>query len=67
LAREPLVVLTFEHIGRQLRAVGDALAWQALDYHRELVFAFSCNQPPGPTAGKAGLTYELGRVEHILE
>ncbi|MGI5238816.1 hypothetical protein [Dactylosporangium sp. CA-139066] len=45
-------------VSRQLRCVGDALAWQAFDYQRNFVLVLSRNQPPGPMAGKAGLLAE---------
>ena len=45
---------------RQLRAVGDALAWRVSGYDRRYVIALSSNDSPGPMAGKTGLPHELG-------
>jgi len=47
-----------ERVGRQLRAVGDALAWRVFDYQRNFIVVLSRNEPPGPMAGKAGLFAE---------
>jgi hypothetical protein len=47
-----------ERIARQLRSVGDALAWRALDYQRQFIVALSRNDSPGPMAGKEGLAAE---------
>ena len=49
-----------ERVGRQLRCVGDALAWKAFDYQRNYILVLSRNEPPGPMAGKAGLIAERG-------
>ena len=51
-----------ERLARQLRTVGDALAWRASGYDRRYVVALSQNPPAGPIAGKAGLPSELGAV-----
>jgi hypothetical protein len=47
-----------ERVDRQLRSIGDALAWRVFSYDRRVIIAFSRNQPPGPMAGKAGLAAE---------
>lgn len=47
---------------RQLRSVGDALAWKAFGYDRRIFIALSRNKSPGPMIGKHGLGYELGAV-----
>ena len=52
--------LVLDRICRQLRAVGDALAWRASEYDRSYIVALSSNDSPGPMAGKAGLNQELG-------
>jgi hypothetical protein len=44
-------LMVAERVVRQLKSVGDALAW-----------ALSSNSPPGPFVGKKGLSYELGSV-----
>ncbi|HEY3408717.1 MAG TPA: hypothetical protein VGK53_11160 [Propionicimonas sp.] len=54
-------------VARQLRTVGDALAWRTFDYDRRVIIALSRNEPAGPMAGKAGLPYELGRVQELWE
>jgi hypothetical protein len=45
-------------VSRQLRCVGDALAWKAFDYQRNFILVLSRNAPPGPMAGKTGLLAE---------
>ncbi|MFJ2719795.1 hypothetical protein [Streptomyces sp. NPDC087437] len=62
----------FEHdvcdrLVRQLRSVGDALAWRAFNFHRPYILALSRNDPPGPMYGKAGLLAELDRVERAFK
>lgn len=52
-----------ERVGRQLRSVGDALAWRASGFDRSYITALSQNAPPGPMAGKAGLNARLVAVE----
>jgi hypothetical protein len=52
-----------ERVGRQLRCVGDALAWRVFGFERRYILALCRNQPPGVMAGKAGLAAERERVE----
>lgn len=52
-----------ERVARQLRCVGDALAWRVFGFERRYILALCRNQPPGVMAGKAGLTAERERVE----
>lgn len=52
--------LVFDRVCRQLRSVGDALAWRALGYDRRAVIALSRNASPGPMVGKSGLPHEIG-------
>jgi hypothetical protein len=52
--------LVLDRVCRQLRAVGDALAWRVAQYDRRYVIALSSNDSPGPMAGKSGLPHELG-------
>src|SRR5581483_5773506 len=47
---------------RQLRAVGDALAWRVYLYDRRAILALSRNAPTGPIVRKAGLGLELGYI-----
>jgi len=52
--------LVFDRICRQLRTVGDGLAWRASGHDRRYLIALSSNASPGPMAGKSGLPHELG-------
>jgi hypothetical protein len=56
-----------ERVDRQLKAVGDALAWRVHRYDRRIIIALSRNSPPGPFVGKAGLAYERGAVRDFWE
>ncbi|MEV6117722.1 hypothetical protein AB0L59_35955 [Streptomyces sp. NPDC052109] len=56
-----------ERVIRQLRAVGDALAWRVYNYDRRAIVALSRNTSPGPFVGKEGLDYELGKVVEIKD
>jgi hypothetical protein len=56
-----------ERVDRQLRSIGDALAWRVFSYDRKVIIAFSRNQAPGPMAGKAGLSAERDFVERWSE
>jgi len=47
-----------ERIDRQLKSVGDGLAWRVYWYDRRAIIALSQNDPPGPFAGKKGLDAE---------
>ncbi len=60
-----LEVFVAERIARQLRSVGDGLAWKAFEYDRRPIYALSRNEPSGPIVGKAGLKSELGTVEAL--
>jgi hypothetical protein len=57
--------LVFNRICRQLRAVGDALAWRVSNYDRRFIIALSSNDSPGPMAGKSGLPHELGAAVEL--
>lgn len=52
---------------RQLRAVGDALAWRLFGFDRRYILALSRNQAAGPVVGKEGLGWELGAVKDAWE
>lgn len=54
--------LVLERVLRQLRSVGDALAWRASGFDRRYVVALAQNQSPGPMYGKDGIEFELGAV-----
>ena len=56
-----------ERVDRQLRSVGDALAWRVFSYDRRVIVALSRNQPPGPMAGKAGMASERDFVAEWSE
>ncbi|WP_086822460.1 hypothetical protein [Streptomyces sp. NRRL B-24572] len=56
-----------ERLGRQLRSVGDALAWRAFGFHRPFVLALSRNDSPGPMHGKSGLAAERDRAERAFK
>lgn len=60
-------------IVRQLRAVGDGLAWRVLRYNRRIVAALADNDSPGPLVKRAdaepdherGLAAEIDAVNHL--
>jgi hypothetical protein len=56
-----------ERVGRQLRCVGDALAWRVFGFERRHILALCRNQLPGVMAGKAGLAAERERVAQAYE
>ncbi len=58
-------VFIAERIARQLRCVGDGLAWRAFRYDRRLIAALSRNDSPGPLTNSEGLGYEIGRVTDL--
>lgn len=59
--------LVFERICRQLRCVGDALAWRVMGYNRALVLALSRNERSGMLVNKEGLGWELGMIQEIWD
>jgi hypothetical protein len=59
--------LTRERVVRQLRSVGDGLAWRVTGFDRCFILALSRNAQAGPMAGKAGLPFELGAVIELWE
>jgi hypothetical protein len=60
-------LLVCDRVVRQLRSVGDALAWRLFQYDRRFIQTLSLNKPAGPMANKKGLDYELGRIVHLWE
>jgi len=62
-----LEAIVAKRICKQIRATGDALAWKAAAYDRTFFVALSNNDSPGPMAHKAGLPYEIGAVEELIE
>jgi hypothetical protein len=57
----------FLRLGRQYRAVGDAIAWQLYDFRSISLVALGMNQSPGPLANKAGAEAEADAVEEFWE
>lgn len=47
-----------ERVSRQLRSIGDALAWRIFGFQRNFILVLSRNEPPGDMAGKEGLLAE---------
>jgi hypothetical protein len=53
-----------ERVGRQLRSIGDALAWRAFRYDRRFILALRRNESPGPmTLSKEGTVHEIQFAE----
>jgi hypothetical protein len=52
-----------ERVARQLRCVGDALAWRVFGFQRRYILALCRNDPPGIMAGKKGLIAEREQVD----
>ncbi|MEV8435139.1 hypothetical protein [Streptomyces chartreusis] len=49
-----------ERVGRQLRSIGDAMAWRAFHYDRRHILALRRNASPGPmTLSKDGTVHEI--------
>ena len=62
-----LALVLWDRSVRQLRAVGDALAWRRFGYDRRFILALSRNQTPAPIVDKGGLDHELGAVVEAWE
>jgi hypothetical protein len=60
-------VLMCERLARQLRCVGDGLAWKAFRYDRRFLMVLSRNDLAGPLVNKEGLSYELGAVQELWQ
>jgi hypothetical protein len=58
-----LEITVCERVDRQLRSIGDALAWRFFNYDRSIIVGLSRSDPPGPMANKIGLKTELDFVE----
>lgn len=52
-----------ERVARQLRSLGDALAWRMFDYNRGPILALSRNAPVSPIVNKEGLIAERSFIE----
>lgn len=55
----------FARLARQLRTVGDGLAWQSFGFDRRVILTLSRNAPAGPMYKKDGLPWELGTIESL--
>ena len=53
----------WDRVVRQLRTVGDALAWRVFNFDRRFITVLSGNSPVSPMTGKAGLAKEIEEVE----
>ena len=53
----------FERVARQLRSIGDALAWRAFGYDRRMIVALSRSDPAGPMGDKAGVAGERAFIQ----
>jgi hypothetical protein len=60
-------VYVYARLARQLRTVGDGLAWRCFGYDRRIILTLSRNPSPGPMYNKGGLGYELGRIQELWE
>jgi hypothetical protein len=52
---------------RQLRTVGDGLAWKASGFERRYIHALTNHPSAGPMHGKEGLDYEIGAAVEARE
>jgi hypothetical protein len=57
----------YERVARQLRCVGDGLAWRCFGYDRRVILTLSRNASPGMMYGKIGLRHEVGRVAQLWD
>jgi hypothetical protein len=57
----------FERVARQLRSIGDALAWRAFGYERRIIVALSRGESAGPMNRKAGVTAEREFIKNRWE
>lgn len=62
-----LEAFIYERLARQLRTVGDGLAWRCFGYDRRMILTLCRNAAAGPMYGKEGLPYELGRIQELWE
>lgn len=58
-------LLVADRVVRQLRCVGDAMAWRLFDFDRRIIVALSRNDPVGPIVGKTGLAGEVAVAENV--
>lgn len=57
----------YDRLARQLRTVGDGLAWRCFGYDRRMILTLCRNAAAGPMYNKEGLPYELGRIMELWE
>jgi len=57
--------VVIDRVVRQLRAVGDALAWHVFNFDRRAIIALANNDQSGPMVGKVGLEYEKTKLAEI--
>lgn len=62
-----LEILVCARVGRQLRCVGDGLAWRAFRYDRRFIMTLARNAAAGLIVNKEGLNYEWGRVTDLWQ
>jgi hypothetical protein len=62
-----LEAYVYERAARQLRMVGDGLAWRCFGYDRRVILTLCRNASPGPMYGKEGLPSELERIQELWE
>lgn len=60
-----LEAFVYERLARQLRTVGDGLAWRCFGFDRRIILALSRNQLSGMMFGQEGLRYERTMVEDL--
>jgi hypothetical protein len=60
-----LEAYVYERVARQLRMVGDGLAWRCFGYDRRVILTLCRNASPGPMYGKEGLPYELEGIREL--
>jgi hypothetical protein len=62
-----LELYVYQRLIRQLRTVGDGLAWTCFGYDRRPIFTLSRNNSPGLSHGKLGLHAELAAIDGIWQ
>jgi len=60
-----LELYVYERLIRQLRTVGDGLAWTCFGYDRRAIITLSRNDSPGLSYNKLGLNAELAAIEEL--
>lgn len=60
-----LEVYVYTRLARQLRTIGDGLAWRCYGYDRRIILTLCRNNWAGPIYPKEGLSYERERIEEL--